>query len=414
MLRAFPVYLVGQFVSGLGTAVSLVLVPLLVFELTRSALSLGVSMAVQFLPYTLFGLALGGYVDRLSRRWLLITADVLRAVVTFSIPALTSSGHLTVWSVYAASFLSSTLTILFNTAEFAVVPSLVGRDQLTAANGRLSAVSSTAAVAGPFLAGFLVALVSLTTGLVVDALSYLFSGLCLLLIYRKLPGREFRQGQSTTLRHDLTQGLRFVFGHPVLRTVTILLALTNFFVGSTVDRQIVFLAKEHFQASNSEVAWLLAAGGVGVLVASLSATVVRRYLTSAQAILGPMFGGSLCIVLTGLLQWFPATVMVWAVGSAMGTTFIITMRTLRQQLAPPHMLGRVVSVAHTFAWSAIPIGAILGGWLISQVEITIVFVILGLVQLTIASGFLLTPLRYADRFLPTRDDKLEPQPTTQS
>ena len=145
-------FLVGQTVSSLGSSFTVFALPLLVFKLTGSALSLAYVTAAEYLPYLLFGLIIGAGVDRVDRRRLMIFVDTVQALVIFSIPLLAMLDLLSLWWVYAVGFVSSTLWVCFNTAEFAALPSLVSKDDLVAANGRLQASYSAATVAGPLLA----------------------------------------------------------------------------------------------------------------------------------------------------------------------------------------------------------------------------------------------------------------------
>jgi len=149
----FRKFWVGQTISNLGGSFTLFALPLLVFQLTGSALDLGLVMAFEFLPYLLFGLLLGAWVDRVNRRRMMILVDLARAVVVASIPFLAGLGLLTVWWVYAVAFATSTLKILFDAGEFAAIPSLVGGDDLVKANGHIQASYSAAMFLGPVLAG---------------------------------------------------------------------------------------------------------------------------------------------------------------------------------------------------------------------------------------------------------------------
>ena len=144
----------GQTISNLGSSFTDFALPLLIFKLTGSALNLAIASATTFLPYLLFGLPIGAWVDRVDRKRLMIITDLLRALVLASIPALAALDMLSVWWIYAAGFLTSTLTIGFNSAEFAAIPSLIAHDDASAgaalvtANGRIQASYSAATVVG--------------------------------------------------------------------------------------------------------------------------------------------------------------------------------------------------------------------------------------------------------------------------
>jgi MFS family permease len=397
-MRVFGAYFTAHLISGVGTAVTQVMIPLIVFRYTHSPVGLGISFAVEFLPYLLFGLVTGAIVDRLSRRAVMITTDVARGLVVLTLPVLALAGALHVWMVYADGFVVSAFTIGFDAADFAAVPELVPAERLDHANGQLSAASSGAMVAGPFLGGFLLLIAQPTTALVADAASYFASAISLLLILHRLPGRpERHRADRASVRSDVMDGIRFVFGNPVLRAMAILLALSNLFVGSVVERQVVFLLKVRFDATNSDVAWVVTASGLAIVVASLAAGAVRRRASAAQAILIPMFGGGVCIILAGVLPSLAAVAAIWAVGAALGIFVVVTVRTLRQRLSPPEMLARVITANQVLTWSAIPVGAIAGGWLISEVGVGVTFVALGSLQVCITAAFLLTPLRTAER-----------------
>src|SRR3954454_3665453 len=178
----------GQTLSNLGSSVTLFVLPLLIFRLTGSALNLAISTAAEFLPYPLLGLIIGAWVDRVDRRCLMIVTALGRALVIASIPALGAVGQLHVWWIYAVGFLSSTLTIAFNSAEFAAIPSLVTQDDLVAANGRIQASYSAASIIGPLLASPLLLIFSPASVLLLDAASYLVSVVALVLIRTNFGG----------------------------------------------------------------------------------------------------------------------------------------------------------------------------------------------------------------------------------
>jgi MFS family permease len=154
-----------------------------VFKLTGSPIDLGITTAVEFVPYLLFGLVIGAWVDRVDRKRLMIATDLARAAVVATIPLLAAADALTVGWVYVVAFLSATLTIAFDAAEFAAIPSLVpSGDDLVRANGRVQASYSAAQIAGPLLAGLLITVAPIQQVLWVDAASFLVSAGTLVLL----------------------------------------------------------------------------------------------------------------------------------------------------------------------------------------------------------------------------------------
>jgi MFS family permease len=390
----------GQTISSLGNAVTLFAFPLLVYKLTGSALNLGLTTAVAFLPYLLFGLPLGAWVDRVDRRRLMIATDLLRAAVIGTIPLLSALDVLSIWHVYAAAFLASTLGIAFDAAQFAAIPSLVGTADLVTANGRIQASYSAAAVLGPPIAGFLVARTSAELTLTVDAASFVVSALSILLI-RHTFNTSDPSRQTTSIRRDIVEGLRYVLGHPVLRNLSLMMALVNF-LGSSTYAQLVLFAKQRFTATDQQVSWLFSAGSAGVIVLSLAAGPFRRrYPFSRVALTALVLEGSLTTVFAVVHSYWLA-LPIWATVNGVGILFNINTGSLRQAIVPNHLLGRVVSIAGVLAWSAIPLGTLTCGWLIDRTgNVAAVYAAIGLLTATIAIAFSFTPLGHAERYLPT-------------
>jgi MFS family permease len=394
--RDFQLFFGGQLLSNLGSSVTLFLLPLVVFVLTGSALNLAVTTAAEFVPYLLFGLVIGALVDRLPRRLLMILADVARAAVIASIPLLRELGNLHVEWIYGVGFVSSVLTIFFNNAEFAAIPCLVGRDDLVRANGRVSAAYSATGVIGPFLAGLLLAALAPTAVLYVDAASFVISALTLALIRTDF-NAEARA--RTRVREDIAEGLRFVLHNPVLRSISAMMALINFFATSIVYGQLVFFAKRHLDASDSEVGWMFAAGSLGAVLVGLGAGRLRQRWSFGHAALGGLFvSGAFMVAMATTSNFWVATAL-WLGAAGAGGLLDINTLSLRQAITPPELLGRVLSVASVLAWSAIPLGSLVGGYAISRSgNVAFVYAGCGVMQMLLASAFALGPLGHADRY----------------
>src|SRR5260370_16028972 len=175
-------YWTGQTISNLGRSITVFALPLLVYTLTGSALDLGIATAARFIPSLLFGLILGAWTDRVDRKSMMIGTDIARALVIASIPLLAAFGLLSIWWIYVVAFVHATLRICFDAGEFAAIPSLVNRDDLVTANGRIQASYSAASIVGPLLAGVLVIRVSLPVLMLIDGFSFLLSPFSLPLI----------------------------------------------------------------------------------------------------------------------------------------------------------------------------------------------------------------------------------------
>lgn len=401
--RDFWVFFTGQTLSNLGTSFTLFALPLLVYNLTGSALNLGLTTVSEFLPYLLFGLVIGAWVDRVNRKRLMLLTDFSRALVIGSIPVAALLGILTVWWIYAVGFLASTLAIIFNSGEFAAIPSLVAnQDDLVTANGRIQASYSGGQVLGPLLAGALVALFPVPAFMAFDALSFLISALSLALIRTSFNAADGPVERKHILR-DVLEGLRYVLRHPVLRNISMMMALVNF-VATTTGTQLVLFAKVRLDASNAQVAWLYAAGSIGVVVLSLLAGPLRKRWSFSQVALGALMLSGILTVAFALQHNYWIALPLWGLEGGLGILFNINTGSLRQAIVPNEMLGRVISIAGVLAWSAIPLGALLGGAIIERTgNVALVFAVIGALVILIPLVFSFTALGHAERYIPKRE-----------
>lgn len=406
--RAFWTYWTGQTVSTFGSAMTTVALPLLIFQLTRSALNLSFTVAASVAPYLLFGLLVGAWVDRVDRRRVMIGTDLGRALAIASIPVAAAVGLLSVWWIYAVAFLSSTLTIWFDAANFAAVPSLVATDALVRANAQIQASYSVARVVGPACAGALLAVLALPQLLWLDAASFLVSVGSLLLVgvsFNPTPhkragapgGAERPAGATTTpaatsIWQDIGEGLRTVMGHPVLRSITALLLLINFILPS-VSAQLVLFAANVLGTTVSQIGFLYASASVGtVLIAFLAPRMGRRVPLGQLALAGVGVEG-LAILAISLLHGYGIVLVLWAVRGGADMLFVITSYSLVQRLVPSALLGRTITVLRVLSWPTASIGAILGGVAIAETaNPALIYGAIGAAASIVALLFWWTPL----------------------
>lgn len=401
-------YWTGQTISNLGSSVTLFALPLLVYKLTGSALNLGISSAANFLPYLLFGLLLGAWTDRVDRKRMMIGVDIWRAAVVASIPLLAVLGMLPVWWIYLVGFLQSTLTICFDAGEFAAIPSLVNQDDLVTANGRIQASYSGAQIMGPLLAGALVALVPLPSLLLIDAFSFLVSSFSLLLVRRSFNVKRDGPSEKTSIRRDVGEGLRYVLGHPVLRNISLMMAMVNF-VGASTSAQLIFFAKVRLVASDPQVSLLFSASSLGVVITGLLAGTLRKRWSFSRVALGALMAEGLLEVVFSMMRWYWVALALWTLIGGLGILFNINTSSLRQAIVPNHLLGRVISIASVLAWSAIPLGSLLGGFVITATgNVALVYAIIGSMVFLLPLAFSFTALGHADRYIPKKEQEAAP------
>lgn len=386
-------FLVGQTLSSFGTAFTRFALPLLVYKLTGSALSLALTTTFTFLPVILLGLVIGVWLDRTHRKRVMIGADLGRAAIIAGLALLSGLHLLSIGLIYAVAVLSSVLAMCFETGQFAAVACLVELEDLVQANGRLQASYAIATVTGSALGGAALAVVTLPVLLVIDAASFLVSAASLALIIRSFDAPHEQQGPTRS--HpltDLREGLAFIWGQPVLRSVIALFAVINA-VAPTLSAQLVLFAKRDLRSDDVRIGFLYAAGSGGVVLLSLLAGRLHRRFPYGVLILGTwMTIGALTVVLA-LTRRYAVAAPLWAAISGLTALGDIASGSLTQASTPAALLGRVMSAVRVVAWSTIPLGTAVGGIVIERTkQVAPVYATIGSLLIAIACAFSFTPL----------------------
>ena len=230
----------GQTISQFGDEITELAIPLLAISvLDAGAVEFGILGVVRFLPWILFTLPAGVWVDRMRRRPILIGADIARALLLVSIPLAFVTGWLTIWQVYAVAFLAGTLEVFFDVAYQSYLPAVVERDELVEGNSKLELSRAGSSVMGPTIAGFLIEAVRAPFAILFDAVSYLGAALFIGLIRRHEPGpapHDPAEGKPPTMWQEARAGVGYVFSSPYLRNIAACTGTLNLFgnIGSVI------------------------------------------------------------------------------------------------------------------------------------------------------------------------------------
>ena len=361
--RDFALLWAGQSVSELGSAVTYVAFPLVaVVVLHASAFEVGLVAAASSVAWLMIALPAGVWLDRLPRRPVLIGTDVGRAALMAAVPIAWSLHVLSVGLLVSVAFAVGLLSVIFDVGYPAYLPSVVDRERLVEGNGMLAASESAANIAGPSLGGVLVQLAGAPVALLADAASLLVSAGSLAAMRATEPPRADRPAQQRLTR-EIGAGLRYVWSHPLARSVAVSGVLANFVLGGYDAVIFVFLIRQ-VGLSPALIGVLFALSGVGGLLGALAAVPLARRVGDARV----MWGGSALMAAGGLLIPFTARGLgvAWYVGGALAlslgiSAFNVCVRSAMQVAAPEAMLGRVTASVRLFSRSAMPAGALGAG-----------------------------------------------------
>jgi len=371
---------IGQTISEFGTPVSQIAIPWIAIKnLDESAFVVASLTTVQFLPFLIFTLPAGVWVDRVSRRMVLIVGDLGRAVLLATIPVAYAFDALTLGQLYAVAFLVGILTVFFDVAYQSYLPDLVARDQLVEGNSKLQVTVSAAQGAGPAIGGGLIQAFTAPYAIAVDAISFVFSGAFSGAVKKREDVHARTEGARRSMWADLKEGLSYVLRHPYLRPQAMCTSISNFFGSMSFAILLVFAARE----------WGMSAGvvGIGLGLGSLGWLLGALFVRRLQARLGVGNTTLVACVLFGLPflvipfapHSFPLPFLVVGImiGGFGGVVYNVTQISLRQTITPERLQGRMNAVMRFIVWGALPLGSLVGGALASSIGLRDTLIVSG-------------------------------------
>jgi MFS family permease len=370
----------AETISHFGSSITGIALPFVAITLLQAGpLEVAILNLADFLPFLLIGLLVGALVDRLPRRAVLIGGDLGRAILILTIPVAYLAGVLSLPQLIAVGFLVGVLTVFFDVAYQAYLPSLIGREDLVEGNSKLEFSRSAAGLLGPGLGGLLVDLLRAPIAMLVDAASFLASALFLATIRDQRGAatapNDAPESKSNgtapaptrgTMRREIAEGLRYVIGHPALRTIGAATATSNLF-SSIGGAAFMLFAINELQMTPALIGLAFSLGSVGGLVASLVAgPLSRRFGVGRVIVVTVALGGpfEFAVGLGSAGADALNLALIAAAGFAMGgsgTIYNINQVSLRQAITPEAMSGRMNATMRWFVWGTMPIGSIIGG-----------------------------------------------------
>jgi len=379
----------AQTVSRFGSQISQLALPLVaVLSLRSSAFRVSLLGAIELLPFLLFALPAGAWIDRVARRPVLVAADAGRALVLGTLPLAAAIGHVTYAQLCVVGFVAGTLTVFFDVAYQSYLPALVEREHVVDANSKLEVSSSAAQIAGPGLAGLLVQWITAPYAIATDAASFVWSAL----LVGRIDAREEVEPptEQRSLVREILEGLRYLVTDGRWRAMATFVAVFNLGTGITGPLILVF-AVRRLGLSAGELGLTFMLGNVGWLLGAVVAGRVARALRLGPTLFATALLGGIPFFVIPLATphlAIPLLVAAQAITSFAIVVFNVNGISLYQTQVPPRMLGRMNASRRWIVWGIIPLGSILGGALASTIGLrTTLFV--GAAISTAAAAFLL-------------------------
>lgn len=355
----------GQSISVFGSLVGRIALPMLiVLVLNATPMQAALVRSLEVAPGLVVGLFAGVWVDRLRRRPIMIWVDLGRAVLLGIVPLLYLLGRLSMGYVYGIAFLVSILTILFDVSYESYLPTLVPPADLVEANSKMGATASIAEITGFGLAGMLVQFMTAPVTILIDAVSFVVSALSLGSIRTPEPPPPAPEARES-LWAEAREGVRVLFGEPILRALAIADGVNNLF-GNIIGVVIMLFVLRDLHLSPGLSGVIFALGGISSLVGALLAgPALRRFGLGATLI------GSTVLTIIGTAFMPMAMGPMWLVvlmlcvqqllGDGAATIYIIHAASLRQAVTPNRVMGRVSATLRVGDWGFQLVGTLLGG-----------------------------------------------------
>ncbi len=347
--------------SNLADGIFKIGLPLVAVAFTRSPPLVAGLELVRTLPWLLGALPVGALVDRLDRRHTMLVSNLVRTAAVAAPAVAIGADQGSIGLLYLAALATGLAEVFYDTAAQSLVPSIVARSDLDRANGRLYAVELGAQeFLGPPLSGLLIA-VALSLSFAASGALWIVAIVVLLSI--RGPFRPVRTGEPATLRADIREGARFLLGRPLLRTMALMVGMTNLATSAVFAVFVLFAVgpDSAMQLSEPQFGLLFATLAAGALLGGFLAEHAQRRFGRARTLTLSVAGITAYVVAPALTANIVAIAVTMFLSGVTTMMWNVTTVSFRQRVTPDHLLGRLNSVYRLVAWGTRPLGAVLGG-----------------------------------------------------
>ncbi len=370
--------------SNLADGICRTALPLIAAGYTRNPVAISGVATFSFLPWLLFGLLSGVLVDRVDRRHAMSVANTVRAVATVALAVVVGSGTggtAGLAALYAVGFVLGVAETVYDSAIRGLLPQVVPAGSLDRANGLLTVEETLgqAFVGAPV--GSVLFAVAVALPLVVNAGGFAVAAMLALTLRGAF--RPARTAAPASVRRDAVDGVRWLAGHPLLRGLTLISAVTAF-VESMATGVLVLYVLDVVHLPAGDFGFVMLAAGVGGVAGGLGTPVLVRRVGRGRLLACGAVVAAVPVLLMGLTHDGYLAGLLFAIASAGVMVWNVLTMSLRQKLIPAELFGRVQGAYRTLVWGGIPLGSLAGGLLADRVGVPAVFVAVGALLLAVA------------------------------
>jgi predicted MFS family arabinose efflux permease len=381
---AFMVFLSARTISYAGTGITTVVLPVLVYKLTRSPAWVASVNAIEAVPYIILGLLAGAVADRLNRKKIMVICDAAAALLLIAVPVAAALHLLVLAQVFIVALGIAAVFVWFDAANFGTLPVLVDRAQLPVAASVIGSSGTIAFLIGPTFGAALLTVMAAPYALAFDAATYVMSALLLMSIRRPFMRPRHKPGQRERIRTDIAEGLRFLWHQPVIRTMTFAVFCACLSWGGAFGLLVIYANRAlHMTRVDVRLGLLYSVGELGSLISIAAIPMLLKRLPIGQLAAAFLAANAAALALLSAAPSYGWALLAFFFYELVYVVVTTTGITVRQMLTPDHLQSRVNTAGRMIAWGGTPVGALLGGLLAELLPIRLTF---GLLAVGVAAG----------------------------
>ncbi|MFJ8064003.1 MFS transporter [Psychrobacillus sp. NPDC096426] len=391
--RPFLIVWIGNVISELGGAFGTFCNSILIYQLTNSTMALGSMWLLYFIPSIILQLFIGPFIDRWSRKWIMVFSQWTRGLI-FLIPLVSlATGNLHAWHIYAVQIIVGLITPIYTPANQAITPTIVPKDQLAAANAYIDGTVRLMTFLAPILGGIVIEYIGVIPTILFVCGTLITSGALLLFIQENRISLSVR----TSWLEQFLEGISYFFKQRLIVWLGIFLAFVQFGVGVTMVVTLPYITKE-LSGSYAEYGYFMASFPLGYVIGSILVGKIT-YNSRRVLMLGALIIGGLTFIALGFNHSIILGIMTEVIAGIAMAFFGVHNLTIFQQTVPNELMGKVASVRLFIIRGAMPLGVLVGGILSEQWGIRPLYFLIGSIICTVSLlGILLPYFRFMDEY----------------
>lgn len=354
--RNFNILYIGTLISSLGDKIYVFILPLFIYEWSKSAITMSIMRAIDFLPNIFLGMLAGVIVDRINRKKMMKWTSLLQALCVTLLTLLIWLDQLAIWNLYLIGFLISTVSYTYNNAKHAIVPQLFEKDRLQDIQSKFTFINTLFSIIGPAIGGILIIWFTYEWVFLFYSISLIILWISVFFLHTNIEPVNSKQ----SLWFEMKEGFVELFGNKTLLPPTLVIIFLNF-ASSLIIGIITFYAIDKLNASTKEVAWMFSISAIGGLIGAKCLNQLRKKWARGTIFIGMLRLDMIILFMFFFAQeWWQLAILL-AFRSCTNVIINIIFLAIRQETTPNHLLGRVTGTTSMFSKIILPLGLLISG-----------------------------------------------------